>query len=157
MYANDKPRPRIVKLVWPRCADREPFPAPADYMPTQPQLWRILLSRKIIITLATALAAATLVVGTADAKKPNNGPNNNGPQKNWNWKHHNSHFAHWNGYYLRPVSTAVRVVEQGPCTCLTKGYTPEGMVVFKDQCTKEMAAAPVDGSSDHAQVELRKN
>ena len=44
------------------------------------------MSRKIILTLATALAAATLVVGTADAKKPNNGPNN-GPH----WKHHHHH------------------------------------------------------------------
>jgi len=113
------------------------------------------MSRKIILTLATALAAATLVVGTADAKKPNNGPNN-GPhvQKNWQWNHHR-HFSHWNGYYVRPVSTAVRVVEPGPCTCLTKGYTPEGMVVFKDQCTKEMAAAPVNGP-DQAQIETTK-
>ena len=45
-----------------------------------------------------------------------------------------------------PLAARVRVATPGPCTCLTKGYTPEGMVVFKDQCTKEMASAPVDGS-----------
>ena len=41
-------------------------------------------------------------------------------------------------------------VQPGPCTCLTKNYTPEGMVVFQDLCTKEMASAPVDGTNDQA-------
>ena len=30
-----------------------------------------------------------------------------------------------------------------PCTCLTKEYTPDNLVVFKDVCTKEVASAPV--------------
>jgi hypothetical protein len=109
------------------------------------------MSRKIILTLATALAAATLVVGTADAKKPN-GPNN-GPKNGPHWNHHH-HMVRLHGLYVRPVSYAVpvRVATPGPCTCLTKGYTPEGTVVFKDQCTKEMASAPVDGSSAQASV-----
>ena len=54
---------------------------------------------------------------------------------------------------MRPVGYAVRAVEPGPCTCLTKNYTPEGLVVFQDLCTKEMASAPVAGSSDQAQAE----
>jgi hypothetical protein len=118
------------------------------------------MSRKIIVTLAAALAAATLVVGTADAKKPNNGPNNgphNGPHMNNHWNnhwvfhHHHDRFARLR--YVQPVVTdVVRVATPGPCTCLTKGYTPEGMVVFKDLCTKEMASAPADGSSDQAQA-----
>lgn len=29
-----------------------------------------------------------------------------------------------------------------PCTCLTKEYTPDNLVVFKDVCTKEVASAP---------------
>lgn len=29
-----------------------------------------------------------------------------------------------------------------PCTCLTKEYTPDNLVVFKDLCTKEVASAP---------------
>jgi hypothetical protein len=33
----------------------------------------------------------------------------------------------------------------GPCTCLAKEYTPDNLVVFKDRCTSEMAAAPVGG------------
>src|SRR5689334_17084486 len=30
----------------------------------------------------------------------------------------------------------------GPCTCLTKEYTSEGAVLFKDRCTNEMAMNP---------------
>ncbi len=40
----------------------------------------------------------------------------------------------------------------GPCTCLTKTYTPNGLVVFSDICTKEAASAPVDGAADATQV-----
>jgi hypothetical protein len=46
--------------------------------------------------------------------------------------------------YSRPVIySAVRpAVAAGPCTCLSKDYTPEGAVVFKDNCTNEMAMNP---------------
>ena len=37
----------------------------------------------------------------------------------------------------RPV-----VSRPGPCTCLSKEYTQEGAVLFKDNCTKEMAMNP---------------
>jgi hypothetical protein len=37
-----------------------------------------------------------------------------------------------------------------PCNCLTKNYTPSGLVVFADICTKESASAPVDGSAADA-------
>jgi hypothetical protein len=41
----------------------------------------------------------------------------------------------------------------GPCTCLTKNYTPDGLVVFADVCTKESASSPVDGrAADATQV-----
>ncbi len=64
---------------------------------------------------------------------------------------HNHHF-HWryvwrHGY--RPIyieRAAYAATAPGPCTCLTKEYTPEGVVVFKDLCTKEMASAPVEGA-----------
>jgi len=46
--------------------------------------------------------------------------------------------------YVQPVGYAVPV-SAGPCTCLTKDYTPEGIVVFRDLCTKEMASAPLNG------------
>jgi hypothetical protein len=38
-----------------------------------------------------------------------------------------------------------------PCTCLTKEYTPDNLVVFKDLCTKEVASAP----AGNTQVQLQ--
>jgi hypothetical protein len=35
----------------------------------------------------------------------------------------------------------------GPCTCLTKTYTQDGLVVFADVCTNEAASARVDGTA----------
>jgi hypothetical protein len=56
------------------------------------------------------------------------------------------------GGYAQPVAgySAPAVSTPGPCTCLTKSYTQDGMVVFADLCTKESAAAPVDGRSADA-------
>ena len=39
----------------------------------------------------------------------------------------------------------------GACTCLTKEYTQDKLVVFTDRCTKEMAAAPIGGPQQQAQ------
>jgi hypothetical protein len=65
--------------------------------------------------------------------------------------HHHVRLRHIHGrYYVRPVGYVARVAEPGPCTCLWKGYTPEGTVVFKDLCTQEMASAPVEGAPAQA-------
>ena len=114
------------------------------------------MSRKSIISFVAiaALAAATLVSGAAQAHQNgggNHSGNHNGGHPHFHWKAHYKHFHE--RVYVRPVTYAVRHVEPGPCTCLTKNYTPEGRVVFQDLCTKEMASAPVDGSSDQAQAE----
>ena len=49
-------------------------------------------------------------------------------------------------------ATAVELppaVTPAPCTCLTKTYTPTGLVVFADVCTKESASAPAtDDTAD---------
>jgi hypothetical protein len=44
----------------------------------------------------------------------------------------------------RPIYVAARPVAYtpGPCTCLSKEYTSQGAVVFKDRCTAEMAMNP---------------
>jgi hypothetical protein len=42
------------------------------------------------------------------------------------------------------------VAAPAPCTCLTKTYTPDGLVVFADICTKESASAPVNSSAADA-------
>jgi hypothetical protein len=39
---------------------------------------------------------------------------------------------------VAPVETAA---SPAPCTCLTKTYTPDGLVMFADVCTKEAASA----------------
>ena len=76
-----------------------------------------------------------------------------------NHRHHAHHRYIWrHGYrYVGYVGYAPRAVVPGPCTCLTKDYTPEGMVVFQDLCTKEMASAPADGSPAQAQAEPQPN
>jgi hypothetical protein len=51
------------------------------------------------------------------------------------------------------VATPAPVSVPGPCTCLTKTYTPTGLVVFADVCTKESASAPAtDDTADASQA-----
>jgi hypothetical protein len=47
-------------------------------------------------------------------------------------------------YYPRPVIYSGYSVARpvAPCTCLSKEYTPEGAVLFKDNCTNEAAINP---------------
>jgi len=57
---------------------------------------------------------------------------------NWHVRYHR---PIW--YGVRPVYVAARPVSvAGPCTCLSKEYTPEGAVLFKDRCTNEAAMNP---------------
>jgi len=103
------------------------------------------MTRKFILAIAAiaTLAPATLVSIDAQAKP-------NAPIKIVKPIH-----PHWHGHHIRPVYIVdrpyVRPVAlvspaRNTCNCLTKEYTPEGVVVFKDLCTKEMASAPVDGA-----------
>jgi hypothetical protein len=124
------------------------------------------MSRKLILSLAAVatLAGAALSSSNADAMiirgnggHPNGHPNGH-PHINVHWRfHQHHHFVRWHNHvWVRPVGYAVRAVEPvqpGPCTCLTKNYTPEGQVVFADICTKESASAPAAGSADVAQAD----
>jgi len=70
------------------------------------------------------------------------------------FRHVHGHYRHWHRHYVRwhrPLvygytGTATYAVARpavaGPCTCLTKEYTPEGAVLFKDRCTNETAMNP---------------
>lgn len=57
---------------------------------------------------------------------------------------------HWHVRYHHPIWVGgVRTAEysvatpvNGPCTCLSKEYTPDGRVLFKDLCTNEAAMNP---------------
>jgi hypothetical protein len=85
----------------------------------------------------------------------------------WAWchHHHHHHFHRWCGIWFPGVDFTVAVdgsVETTPvattpaatpvatpvakdaCTCLTKTYLPDGSVLFKDVCTKEMAMATAE-------------
>jgi hypothetical protein len=72
----------------------------------------------------------------------------------WWWPHHHHHFGWWHyprPYWVAPVvatgavATYAATPTSSRCTCLTKDYTPEGAVVFKDTCTNEMAMNPPEG------------
>jgi hypothetical protein len=81
---------------------------------------------------------------------------------------HHRH-PHWHVRYHRPVWYGVRTVGYtygatrvaGPCTCLSKEYTPDGRVLFKDLCTNEAAinppVAPQQSSSIDAPVQQASN
>ena len=123
---------------------------------------RKFLSRKSIISFLAVgvLAAAMLASGAASAHSGGGGGGHGGhggghPGGHWGHWGHYRHYVHFHDrLYVRPVSYAVRTSTPGPCTCLTKNYTPEGRVVFQDLCTKDMASAPADGSSDQTRPEL---
>lgn len=77
--------------------------------------------------------------------------------------HHHWHWVFRGGRWLEAddvvdeapvaVAPAAPVSVPGPCTCLTKTYTPTGLVVFADVCTKESASAPAtDDLSDASQA-----
>jgi hypothetical protein len=74
------------------------------------------------------------------------------------WVFHHHDHGHWVFRFGRWIvvddvveAPATEVVTTpGPCTCLTKNYTPSGLVVFADVCTKESASAAVYGSAGDA-------
>ncbi len=82
-----------------------------------------------------------------------------------NWCHRWHHRCHIHVRWPRPViygaapviattyavAPAVAAAPR-PCTCLTKEYTQDGLVVFKDVCTKEVASAPVGNTQTQLQL-----
>jgi hypothetical protein len=73
---------------------------------------------------------------------------------------HHHHHHHWvfrggrwivlDGEDIAEAPVLGPATVPGPCTCLTKAYTPAGLVVFADVCTKESASAPVEGDTADA-------
>jgi hypothetical protein len=124
------------------------------------------MSNKLVLVLATITmfaSAAALPTSAFARPGPNHpgpnhpgpkypgpkypGPKYPGPNVKHHWCHHNDHrcHPHWqvNDRYGAPVAYAVTSpAVAGPCTCLTKQYTPEGAVLFKDICTNEAAMNP---------------
>ena len=93
----------------------------------------------------------------ATARNPGRGghPGHGHPN---HWAHNGHH--HWmfrdgvwidaDGAVDETPDVAPVAAAPGPCTCLTKSYTPAGLVVFADVCTKEAASARVDGNTSDA-------
>jgi hypothetical protein len=110
------------------------------------------MSRKLIFSLAAvaALASAALAPGSANAMVAHGG-RGGPPNIHIYHPHFHDHVRYWHyreHRLVRPVGYIRPVASAGPCTCLTKDYTPEGIVVFKDLCTQESASAPVDGGPE---------
>lgn len=111
------------------------------------------MSRKLILSLAAiaTLASTALISGSADAMVSRGGRNGGPPTIHVGHPHFHDHVHIWRfrEHYVRPVGY-VRPVVEGTCNCLTKDYTPEGQVVFKDLCTKEMVMSPAEGGPEKA-------
>ena len=74
------------------------------------------------------------------------------PGRHWAY-HPHGHLVFRGGRWLmidEVVDAAPVTPVPGPCTCLTKTYTTDGLVVFADVCTKEAASARIDGGPDSA-------
>jgi hypothetical protein len=126
--------------------------------------------RKIILSLAAIASLATIALASipANAKSGGNGGNmdnhNNGGQnmggnyryRHTHWQPHFKRYYAYGRYYVTPVTyTAISRPVVNTCNCLTKEYTPSGVVVFKDLCTKEMASGPVDEAPVQKQSEVQ--
>jgi hypothetical protein len=105
--------------------------------------------RKSTLLAVAASAAFGLVAFNPVSASAHGGGHWGGGGGHWGghgYHHFHPHYG-WRRpiVYPRPVVyTAVRpaTATAGPCTCLSKEYTPEGAVVFKDRCTNEMAMNP---------------
>jgi hypothetical protein len=87
---------------------------------------------------------------------PGPGPGNpGGPPDHDHHHHHHHHWVFIGGAWVVIDDVTNEVVPAdpddglapGPCTCLTKTYTPSGLVVFADVCTKESASASAYGNA----------
>jgi hypothetical protein len=139
------------------------------------------MSAKVILTLAAAATVAAASIATSSASYAHGvrgsggggGSHSSGsshfarvshdsrlrdprdPGRHIGLHEHHRHWAFRNGIWIEvdeDVADAVEAAAPGPCTCLTKTYTPAGLVVFADICTKEAASAPVDNTADATQA-----
>jgi hypothetical protein len=135
------------------------------------------MSRKVILALAAAATVAAATLASSSDSYAHGVRSGSGiashfarvsriprlheprdPGRHIGLHEHHRHWAFRNGIWIEVddvVADAVDVAPvaaPGPCTCLTKTYTPAGLVVFADICTKESASAPVDSTADATQA-----
>jgi hypothetical protein len=126
----------------------------------------------ILMLAAVASVGATLVLSTSSADaRPGFGGFRGGFHGGVHRLHFRPHFrphfhrhVRWHRPWVygvgaaavaAPVYAAVapKAPQPGPCTCLSKEYTQDNLVVFKDRCTKETAAAPIGGPQQQGQAQ----
>jgi hypothetical protein len=124
--------------------------------------------KSVLLAVAASAALGLAVLGSTDAFARGHGGGGHGGGRGGHgihgggggmrmhggghFRHVHRHHRHWHRHYVRwhrPVVyggyatyAVARPAIAGPCTCLTKEYTPEGAVLFKDRCTNEMAMNP---------------
>jgi hypothetical protein len=117
----------------------------------------------LLLLAAVASAGVTLATSAAEARPGFHG----GFRGGFFRPHFRPHFPHrhvrWHRPWIYGVGTAAVAAPAyaavapkpaaGPCTCLTKEYTKDNLVVFADRCTKEMAAAPIGGAQQQGQAQ----
>lgn len=64
------------------------------------------------------------------------------PRHHWHWRWHFVRHPYWVAPVVATGVAATTYAATPTCNCLTKSYTQDGAVVFKDLCTKEMAMNP---------------
>ncbi len=75
--------------------------------------------------------------------RPGHGCHNGAKWNCWHPNHNwHVHYRLPRLYGVAPVAYVATQTVAAPCTCLTKEYTPEGAVLFKDRCTNEAAMNP---------------
>ncbi|MES1155809.1 MAG: hypothetical protein ABUL48_05200, partial [Pseudorhodoplanes sp.] len=113
------------------------------------------LIRASVLALTAAIAVGTVLASSTTPASAWQ------PQQNWKKWHPHHHHAHWphyrRSYYVAPVVYSTYrprpvAAAPNPCSCLSKAYTPEGQVVFSDNCTKESAMAPVPGVQQQSEA-----
>lgn len=115
---------------------------------------RTTLALATIAAIGAALATST---SSADAGGYGRGHFTK-PYHHGHFHRHHGHHGHGYHYAYRPyvygvgaaAVAAPYAAKIAPKSCLTKEYTADNLVVFKDLCTKEVVAAPVGGAPQAA-------
>jgi hypothetical protein len=125
---------------------------------TQPKESPMLRKSTLLAVAASAALGLAMLAPTAASAHGGHGGGgghvgggHSGGGHGGGWGGHGG-YHHWHYGYRRPiwyarpvvysVARPVAVSSPGPCTCLSKEYTPEGAVLFKDRCTNEAAMNP---------------
>jgi len=120
-----------------------------------------MLIKSSLLALATVAALGTTALTTSTSAEAHGWKGGHGHHGGFHGghRHRHGHFhghrhrhGHFHGHYRnyrhvyyapRPVVyAAAPVITTNRCTCLTKEYTPDGAVLFKDLCTNEAAINP---------------